>query len=96
VPPADSVRVEEFVNILTTATSPAAQDDFALYMEASPWSFGQGDKFLPLSIGLKARQISDENRKPAILTFVIDVSGSMNRETGWASSKRSLRLLITN
>ena len=39
-------------------------------------------------------EVADENRKPAVLTFVIDVSGSMNRENRLGLVKRSLEMLI--
>jgi Ca-activated chloride channel family protein len=96
-PPSDGVRVEEFVNYFKYNYPAPKKDDFAVYSEASPWQFGTDRKnsYL-LRLGLKARQISEENRKPAILTFVIDVSGSMAREDRLGLVKKSLRLLIDN
>ncbi len=97
IPPNDAVRVEEFVNYFKYNYPVPKKDDFAVYSEASPWQFGTDRKnsYL-LRLGLKARQISEENRKPAILTFVIDVSGSMAREDRLGLVKKSLRLLIDN
>ncbi len=97
MPPNDAVRVEEFVNYFKYDYPAPKKDDFAVYSEASPWQFGTGrqNSYL-LRLGLKARQISEENRKPAILTFVIDVSGSMAREDRLGLVKKSLRLLIDN
>ena len=97
IPPNDAVRVEEFVNYFKYNYPAPKKDDFAVYSEASPWQFGTDRKnsYL-LRLGLKARQISEENRKPAILTFVIDVSGSMSREDRLGLVKKSLRLLIDN
>jgi Ca-activated chloride channel homolog len=105
MPPNDAVRVEEFVNYFKYNYPAPKKDDFAVYSEASPWQFGTGRPFgsaqgrqnsYLLRLGLKARQISEENRKPAILTFVIDVSGSMAREDRLGLVKKSLRLLIDN
>jgi Ca-activated chloride channel family protein len=105
LPPNDAVRVEEFVNYFKYGYPAPKKDDFAVYSEASPWQFGTGRPFgsaqgrqnsYLLRLGLKARQISEENRKPAILTFVIDVSGSMSREDRLGLVKKSLRLLIDN
>jgi len=97
LPPNDAVRVEEFVNYFNYDYAAPQNDDFAIYTEAVPWQFGSARKNSHLMrIGLKAKQVSDENRKPAILTFVIDVSGSMNRENRLTLVKRSLRLLIDN
>ena len=47
-----------------------------------------------LRIGIKGKKISKENRKPANLVFVVDVSGSMNREGRLELVKRALRLLV--
>ncbi|MFC1675897.1 von Willebrand factor type A domain-containing protein [Planctomycetota bacterium] len=97
LPPEKAVRVEEFVNYFKYDYAAPQEDDFAVYAEGSPWTFGTGRKntYL-LRLGLKGKQISDENRKPAILTFVIDVSGSMNRENRLGLVKKSLRMLVDN
>jgi len=95
MPPKDSVRVEEFVNTFDYGYTAPGQGKFAVHMEAAPWSFGQGRKHsYLLRIGLKAREVSAAERKPAILTFVIDVSGSMKREDRLGLVKQSLRLLV--
>jgi len=95
LPPEKAVRVEEFVNYFKYGYAAPQEDDFAVYAEASPWKFGADRKntFL-LRLGLKAKQVSDENRKPAILTFVIDVSGSMGRENRLGLVKKCLRMLV--
>jgi Ca-activated chloride channel family protein len=95
LPPQDAVRVEEFVNYFKYSYAAPQKDDFAVYTEAAPWSFGTGRKnsYL-LRIGLKGKQVSEENRKPAVLTFVIDVSGSMAREDRLGLVKKSLRMLV--
>ncbi|HIJ72035.1 MAG TPA: DUF3520 domain-containing protein [Planctomycetes bacterium] len=95
LPPDDAVRVEEFVNYFDYGYAAPQEDLFSLYAEAAPWSFGEGRKnsYL-LRLALKAQQISEENRKPAILTFVIDVSGSMNRENRLGLVKKCLRMFV--
>jgi Ca-activated chloride channel family protein len=95
LPPEKAVRVEEFVNYFNYGYAAPQEDDFAVYAEAAPWMFGTGRKnsYL-LRLGLKGKQVSKENRKPAILTFVIDVSGSMRRENRLGLVKRSLRMLV--
>ncbi|MHC4489649.1 MAG: vWA domain-containing protein, partial [Planctomycetota bacterium] len=95
LPPEKAVRVEEFVNYFNYRYAAPKEDTFAVYAEAAPWRFGMGRKnsYL-LRLGLKGRQVSEENRKPAILTFVIDVSGSMSRENRLGLVKRSLRMLV--
>ena len=95
LPPEKAVRVEEFVNYFNYGYAAPQEDTFAVYAEAAPWKFGTGRKnsYL-LRFGLKGRQVSEEDRKPAILTFVIDVSGSMRRENRLGLVKRSLRMLV--
>lgn len=95
LPPRDAVRVEEFVNYFDYRYPAPQQDTFAVFFEAMPWSFGQERQNTYLMrIGLKALEVPDELRKPAVLTFVIDVSGSMSREDRLGLVKQSLRLLI--
>ncbi|NIA17251.1 MAG: DUF3520 domain-containing protein [Planctomycetes bacterium] len=95
LPPEKAVRVEEFVNYFKYGYAAPQEDVFAVYTEAAPWKFGSGRKnsYL-LRLGLKAKQVSEENRKPAVLTFVIDVSGSMNRENRLGLVKKCLRMLV--
>ena len=95
LPPKEAVRVEEFVNYFNYDYPAPREDNFAVFFEAMPWQFGQQRKNTHLMrIGLKAMEIPDEYRKPAILTFVIDVSGSMNREDRLGLVKQSLKMLI--
>ncbi len=95
VPPKDAVRVEEFVNYFDYGYAAPQEETFAVYTEGSQWPFADQRKnnYL-LRIALKAKQVGEQNRKPAILTFVIDVSGSMGRENRLGLVKRSLRLLL--
>ena len=92
LPPADAVRVEEFVNALPQDYAPPTREAFAIHLEGAPNPFHPG--YHVLRIGLKAREVRLRDRKPAVLTFVIDVSGSMARENRLGLVKRSLRLLV--
>jgi len=94
LPPKDAVRLEEFINYFDYGYSPPAEgtDAFGIHLEAAPSRFGQG-KIL-LRVGIKARQILVAERKNAVLTFVIDTSGSMAREDRLGLVKKSLRLLL--
>jgi Ca-activated chloride channel family protein len=47
-----------------------------------------------LRVGLQGMNIDETGRKPATLIFVIDVSGSMNRENRLGTVKKSLRILV--
>lgn len=95
LPPDEAVRVEEFVNYFKYGYKAPQKDVFAVYAAAVPWKFGEGrrNSYL-LRLGLKGKQVSDANRKPAILTFVIDVSGSMDRENRLGMVKKCLRMLV--
>jgi len=95
LPPKDSVRVEEFVNYFDQAY-PSPEDGegaFAIHLEGAPSPFG-GERYYLMRVGIQGRRIDDEDRKDAVLTFVIDVSGSMDRENRLGLVKRSLRLLV--
>lgn len=95
LPPRDAVRVEEFVNYFKYDYRAPRNDVFAVYADAAPWRFApdRPNSYL-MRIGLKAFELSDADRKPAVLTFVIDVSGSMATENRLELVKQSLRLLV--
>lgn len=95
LPPRDAVRVEEFVNYFKYNYPAPRNDVFAVYADAAPWRFtpDRPNTYL-MRIGLKAFELSDADRKPAVLTFVIDVSGSMGTENRLGLVKQSLRLLV--
>lgn len=92
LPPAAAVRVEEFVNALDAGWPESTKDTFCLHVDGGPSRFGQG--YHLLHIGVVGRTVSGDNRKPANLVFVIDVSGSMHRESRLGAVKRALRTLV--
>jgi Ca-activated chloride channel family protein len=92
LPPADAVRVEEFVNFFPQDYPKSGNADFRILIDGAPSPFGAGYQLL--RIGLKGRDIAVRDRKPAQLTFVIDVSGSMSREDRLELVKRALGLLV--
>ena len=94
LPPTDAVRVEEFVNAFDYNYTPPTEDTFAVHIEGAPSKFGEGKRLQLLHIGIQGRVIADANRKDAILTFVIDVSGSMARENRLGLVKKALSLLL--
>lgn len=95
LPPRDAVRVEEFVNYFKYDYPAPQQDVFAVYADAAPWKFAPDRPTTYLMrIGLKAFELSDADRKPAVLTFVIDVSGSMATNNRLEMVKESVRLLV--
>jgi Ca-activated chloride channel family protein len=94
LPDPKSVRVEEFVNFFDYGDPPPARGDFAIRAEGAPSPFAQGKDHRLLRFNVRAREVRAENRRPAMLIFVIDVSGSMDMENRLDLVKKSLSLLL--
>jgi Ca-activated chloride channel family protein len=100
LPPPEAVRTEEFVNFFDYGDKPPTRGDFALRAEGAPTPFAgaaataAAKHYRLLRFGLKAREVSLANRKPAVLTFVVDVSGSMAQENRLELVKQTLGLLL--
>ena len=94
LPPSEAIRVEEFVNALDYNYAPPTDEAFAIHLEGAPSKFGEGKRLQLLHIGIQGRLIPDTDRKDAILTFVVDVSGSMERENRLGLVKQALTLLL--
>jgi len=94
LPPPEAVRVEEFINTFDYNYTPPSDGAFAVHIEGAPSRFGEGKRLQLLRIGIQGRVVPDENRKDAMLTFVIDVSGSMDMENRLELVKRALTLLV--
>ncbi|MBK7770752.1 MAG: von Willebrand factor type A domain-containing protein [bacterium] len=92
LPPADAIRVEEFVNALDAGWQRHGSETFRIGLDGGPSRFGEG--YHLLRVGIVGRSVEDGRRKPANLVFVIDVSGSMDRESRLGSVKRALRTLV--
>jgi len=94
VPP-DSVRVEEYVNYFDQGyPNPPAHQAFSISMDGAPSPFTQTERYQMLRIGVQGHEVPDYDRKDASLTFVIDVSGSMDMDNRLGLVKRSLELLV--
>lgn len=93
LPPADAVRVEEFVNYFDQDYANPPDVAFGLYADGAPSPFTRDGTHI-LRIGIQGYDVPDNERKPAVLTFVIDVSGSMSQENRLELVKRSLELLV--
>ena len=93
-PPPAAIRVEEFINAFDYGYDPPTKEAFAIHIDGAPSKFGEGKRLQLLRIGLQGRVIPDEQRKDATLTFVIDVSGSMQRENRLELVKKALTLLV--
>jgi len=93
LPDPDSVRTEEFLNYFKRDYTPPQEGAFAIHLEGAPSPFGDERHHL-LRVGLQGKVINPDDRKDASLVFVIDASGSMNREDRLTTVKRSLRMLV--
>ncbi len=94
VPP-ESVRVEEYVNFFEQGyANPPSHQAFNILVDGAPSPFTQTDRYQMLRIGIQGYQVPDYERKDASLTFVIDVSGSMEMDNRLGLVKRSLELLV--
>jgi Ca-activated chloride channel family protein len=94
LPPPEAVRVEEFINTFDYNYTSPTEGAFAIHIDGAPSKFGEGKRLQLLRIGLQGHVIPSENRKDAILTFVIDVSGSMGQENRLGLVKKALTLLV--
>ena len=93
-PDPDSVRVEEFVNSFDYDDPPPSKGDFDVRVEGAPTPFTGTARTRLVRIGIRARDIDPSGRKPAVLTFLVDVSGSMDREDRLGLVQKALALLI--
>src|SRR5215211_17714 len=95
LPPSESVRVEEYVNYFDQGyPSPPAHQAFGIYLDGAPSPFTQTERYQMLRVGIQGYQVPVEERKDASLTFVIDVSGSMDMDNRLGLVKRSLEILV--
>ncbi len=89
-PEPDSIRPEEWVNAFTYGDEPATDTDLAVNVESST----TGDDTAIVRVGVTSRQLADEARRPANITFVIDTSGSMDIRERLGLVQSSLALLV--
>src|SRR5512145_1328838 len=95
LPPSDSVRVEEYVNYFDQGyPNPPDHQAFGIYVDGAPAPFTQSERYQMLRVGIQGYQVPDFERKDAALTFVVDVSGSMDMDNRLGLVKRSLELLV--
>lgn len=92
LPPPDAVRVEEFINYFPVAYPAPTDRTFSIVTDGGPSPFHPGHQLV--RIGIKGKEIASDDRKPARLVFVIDVSGSMARENRLELVKKSLNVLV--
>ena len=100
LPVASEVRVEEYLNYFDWGL-PQPEDGQAMGIsfEATP------DPMVAMEtraghhivrVGVKAKDLSKDERKPAHLTFLVDTSGSMRSEGRLDKVKNALKVLVNN
>jgi Ca-activated chloride channel homolog len=93
LPPFEAVRVEEFVNAFKQGYALPKDVAFGIYADGAPSPFHQDGSTL-LRIGVQGYDVPDAQRKPASLTFIIDVSGSMADGGRLEMVKSALSMLV--
>lgn len=96
LPPADQVRPEEFVNYFDQGYAEPDGNGFAVSVDSAPlpdW-YESGDATQIMRVGLQTRSEPDTERRDVNLTFVIDVSGSMEQDDRIGIVRDSLHTLI--
>jgi Ca-activated chloride channel family protein len=95
LPPEDAIRVEEFINYFFQGYAPpAAGDTFAIHIDGASTPFTENDRYQVIRIGLQGYTIPEDDRSDAVLTFVIDVSGSMSNGNRLKVVQDALVLLV--
>ncbi len=91
--PAASVRIEEMLNYFKyDYRQPVAGEPFGVTIEMTDTPWNKDTRLL--LIGLQAKEIPVEERKPQNLVFLLDVSGSMDSPDKLPLVKRAFLLLL--
>lgn len=93
LPPAEAVRVEEFVNYFDQGYEQPVGVAFGLFADAAPSPY-LSDGTVIVRFGVQGYSVPGYARKPASLTFVVDSSGSMADGNRMELAKQSLRMLL--
>jgi Ca-activated chloride channel family protein len=94
LPPADSVRVEEYVNYFEQGYPNPPPIRHLGFTDGAPAPFTHSERYQMLRVGIQGYDVPEEERKDASLTLVIDVSGSMDMDNRLGLVKRSLEMLV--
>ncbi|MBI5241887.1 MAG: VWA domain-containing protein [Elusimicrobia bacterium] len=93
VPPADAVRIEEFINYFHYSyPEPDGDHPFSITADqaACPWK----PEHKLVRVAIKGKSIPKAELPPSNLVFLIDSSGSMQDENKLGLVQKSLRLLV--
>lgn len=94
LPPADSVRIEEYINYFEQDYAPPAESGFAIHLEAAPAPYGLAGQDYLVRVGIQGYEVAEAARPDALLIFVIDVSGSMAEDHRLGLVKEALYDLV--
>jgi Ca-activated chloride channel family protein len=92
LPPRAAVRTEEFVNFLDYGYEAPRKETFRVYTECAPSKFGRGLHLL--KVGVKGRRLGREEQRGAVLTVLIDTSGSMEQPDRMGLVRKSVKMLV--
>lgn len=97
LPPPESVRVEEWLNAFDYGDPAPTAGTFEMVVQGAPSPFGglEAAKRHVVRLGVKATETLPRQTGPAALTFVVDVSGSMDGPERLGLVKQSLGLLLS-
>ena len=93
MPPYEAVRAEEFINYFQQDYTPPTNGAFAIYADGAVSPFHRDGTHL-IRVGVQGYVVSERQRKPSVLTFVIDESGSMEQGARMEQVKQSLQMLV--
>ena len=93
LPPYEAVRAEEFINYFQQDYAPPTNGAFAIYADGAISPFHRDGTHL-IRIGVQGYVVPERQRKPSVLTFVIDESGSMEQGNRMGQVKESLNMLV--
>ncbi len=92
-PPKNAVRVEELINYFQyDYPQPEGEDPFSVNIELNicPWQ----PRHRLARIGLRAKDLDEQQRPPTNLVFLIDTSGSMRAESKLPLVRASMNILV--
>ena len=93
LPPADAVRIEELVNYFVYHYAPPTDEHpFAVHAEVAqcPWT----PAHRLVRIGIKGKEMPQQERPQSNLVFLLDVSGSMDQPNKLPLLKRGMKMLV--
>lgn len=92
LPPIAAIRTEEVVNAVDYGYAPPREGAFAIHVAGAPSPFDDAETLV--RVGVQAREVARSDRRDAVLTFAIDVSGSMEEGGRLEMVKDALRTLV--